>query len=78
MSTPADRLRSALASRQPRPSPPPDFTAAPGPYEYETRRLITELEDELRELRTDIRKFWWTVIGAIVVSLLLQLVTSWR
>lgn len=73
MSTPADRLRSALALRQRPALEPPNFTEAPGPYEYETRRLITELDAELRELRADIRKFWWTVIGAIVVSLVLQI-----
>lgn len=75
MSTPSQRLAHALSERRSRPEPvrAGSLTEAPGPYEHTTRQLLERVDADLHELRAEVRRFWWTLIGAVALSLILQL-----
>lgn len=42
-------------------------------YEAMTRQLAEALADEVKELRADIRRLFWTVIGAVLLAVVMQL-----
>lgn len=66
----ADRLRTALKQR----AGSPDIDLAPkSAHEAVTRSMVEEIRRDVGELSTRVNGLIWTVVGAIVVSIVMRL-----